>query len=972
MEGTPVLKNPLCFLVMVFALHSTALYSQAAVGGKATAGVADLMHDRPSADHKIRLDGEWRFFWQRFVTPEQFLNDVNLRHEALVVKVPSSWHTVRDDATGQTLGSKGYGSYLLELRNLKQLERQFGPLGLFLEYGFVNSRVYLFSSAADVRTLMVNGSPATTREESVPFLLPTVADIDGLSDATYYLLIHVSSFDHQKGGLRNSPVISNAGRLERELQIDRLISFFLIGIILIIGFWNITLFLQRHEDTGSLFLAFFCFVLAGRSFSTSHFYEFFLLQPSAILFEFSLKIEYLAHVWGACCFGSFLVKNFPKYFHQGFIRALWILGGLITLVTAMTTASFYSPLLPVFQIFAVAPSCYYVFGIVRASMNKEDGALLSLGGMVILLFGIVHDVLHGVGIIRSVYLLSFTMVVFILFQSQIVGHLFALAFRRSEWLVKELKQREKTITALNEDLKKHIENLDALVEEKTRDIKSILKNIRQGIFTILPNGQIGHDYSPYLGKIFSYPQFDGLDAMAVITKGAHLNADEKSRLVSAVASSLDAPDIAFELNRSHLVSELVYQADDAADEEKILEVDWEPIVNEDENVEKILVAVRNVTEVRTLQRKAAGQAEDLRFIGEILNVPEAKFSKFLATGQQYIAENRRLINSTEVNNQETLKIMFINMHTLKGMGRCYEFKDLTALIHTAEQKYVVLRSDPSWPAVELHADLDKIEQVLSRMQKLAVSKLNRSSDNAGSYKISQQQIEENLTALTELIAHATDKDEKQALINMERKMCGWCYREAKEIVSELFAEAPKLAKDLGKEQPLLDIKDQGFLFSPRASEVLSGVFTHLIRNSLDHGIEEAAERLQKGKTPYGTIFIELEEIFDQLRLRFYDDGRGLNIKRLYQYGIAKDLIDKDCSIDKICRLIFVNGLSTASAVSDISGRGVGMSAVKQFLEQSGGMIDVVPNSQTAPGAEYCSFEFHIWISSGLYRRVDVA
>jgi two-component system chemotaxis sensor kinase CheA len=146
---------------------------------------------------------------------------------------------------------------------------------------------------------------------------------------------------------------------------------------------------------------------------------------------------------------------------------------------------------------------------------------------------------------------------------------------------------------------------------------------------------------------------------------------------------------------------------------------------------------------------------------------------------------------------------------------------------------------------------------------------------------------------------------------------------------------------LGKEPPQISIDDHGIVVRNQISGLLKNLFVHLFRNSMDHGLETPAERLAAGKPPIGQIQLglSLEEGLFTLRLR--DDGRGLNMARLRQTGIEKDLLtDPNASPESVAQLIFTPSFSTAEKVTEVSGRGVGMDAVKGFLEREGGEVSV--------------------------------
>ena len=125
---------------------------------------------------------------------------------------------------------------------------------------------------------------------------------------------------------------------------------------------------------------------------------------------------------------------------------------------------------------------------------------------------------------------------------------------------------------------------------------------------------------------------------------------------------------------------------------------------------------------------------------------------------------------------------------------------------------------------------------------------------------------------------------------------------------------------------------------------------HLVRNSVDHGLEAPEARLQAGKPEVGHLRIEATREKDAIRIAVSDDGAGMNLSGLRERAVAAGLLHptlaEDLPAEEIVELAFHPGLSTAAAVSDISGRGVGMDAVRSTLESLGGAVWL----ETRPGA----------------------
>ena len=128
---------------------------------------------------------------------------------------------------------------------------------------------------------------------------------------------------------------------------------------------------------------------------------------------------------------------------------------------------------------------------------------------------------------------------------------------------------------------------------------------------------------------------------------------------------------------------------------------------------------------------------------------------------------------------------------------------------------------------------------------------------------------------------------------------------------------------------------------------------------MDHGLETAEERRSLGKDPRGCINLKLVQNNNRLRLIYTDDGRGLNLSKLRQIAKKNNLINASEHSDaaKVVSCIFKEGVSTSREITDISGRGVGMGAVKQYIEDKGGSIEIaLKNNNNHPG-DFVDFEF---------------
>lgn len=144
--------------------------------------------------------------------------------------------------------------------------------------------------------------------------------------------------------------------------------------------------------------------------------------------------------------------------------------------------------------------------------------------------------------------------------------------------------------------------------------------------------------------------------------------------------------------------------------------------------------------------------------------------------------------------------------------------------------------------------------------------------------------------------------------------------------------------DLGKPTPRLVVKVPKLFTSEFAEEKLKQAFTHVIRNALDHGIETRDERLRQGKRDHPEITVSGRKTAEGVELVIHDDGRGLDLQTIESKARKQLLIAEQQKMtrEEIAELIFVPGFSTSEFVSLISGRGMGMDAVRKYMGELGG------------------------------------
>lgn len=166
-------------------------------------------------------------------------------------------------------------------------------------------------------------------------------------------------------------------------------------------------------------------------------------------------------------------------------------------------------------------------------------------------------------------------------------------------------------------------------------------------------------------------------------------------------------------------------------------------------------------------------------------------------------------------------------------------------------------------------------------------------------------------------------------------------------IRKVFSRFPRLVRDLaGKlgKQVRLELVGEDTEVDKSVADELSDPLVHLVRNSMDHGLETAADRKQHGKGPEGYVRMSAQQEGNSIVIRIEDNGRGLQVEKIAEKALEKGLVAQAeleaMSPREIMNLIFLPGFSTADQVSDVSGRGVGMDVVRTNISRMNGSLEL--------------------------------
>jgi two-component system chemotaxis sensor kinase CheA len=229
----------------------------------------------------------------------------------------------------------------------------------------------------------------------------------------------------------------------------------------------------------------------------------------------------------------------------------------------------------------------------------------------------------------------------------------------------------------------------------------------------------------------------------------------------------------------------------------------------------------------------------------------------------------------------------------------------------------------------IRVDLDKIDRVVNMVGELVITQ-----------SMLTQQMDEVLRARYQELVRGLE-----VLAQTTRGLQDSVMSIRAQPVKTVFSRMPRLVRELASKtgkKIRLDTIGENTEIDKTIIEQLSDPLTHMIRNSADHGIEQPETRRAAGKSEVGTVRLSAEQAGGSILIVVEDDGAGINRERVLQVARARNVVAADAQLseEQIDQLIFAPGFSTASEVSDISGRGVGMDVVLSNIKKIGGSVHV--------------------------------
>jgi len=468
----------------------------------------------------------------------------------------------------------------------------------------------------------------------------------------------------------------------------------------------------------------------------------------------------------------------------------------------------------------------------------------------------------------------------------------------------EMRRRQELATLRNAELARYNAQLEDEVAARTRDLQVILDNVVSGFLVVDRQGITRDGYTRSCVALLGRDDLAGKRVVDVLGFPPARRADFALQLelvfedVLPEELSLDqlprrssTPD-----GRSLQIEGRVIRRPGAASDGVSQGV-----------IDGVLFTITDITALEAAERERA----HYQLLVQILRQRDA-FSAFVVDFHGLATSGRTALLAGD---QATARRV---VHTMKGNAACFGLAHVAELAHAIEDGAAIDR-----------AAFDHLTTALGGF-------LDANADVLGMSVDIEPAIQVSAADLAELESVAA-RGPAAVTAWVERTRC----RPARLMLGPIEALVPRLAERFGKQVELViegsELRVDAEILRPVVREL-----GHLVRNAIDHGIESPDDRA--GKPPAGQLTIRLGERGSGYELEVSDDGRGIDLELVVAKARAKGLCDgidlENGSRAELLDLVFLDGLSTAETTNDVSGRGIGMSAIRSAVNSVGGTIQV--------------------------------
>ena len=461
----------------------------------------------------------------------------------------------------------------------------------------------------------------------------------------------------------------------------------------------------------------------------------------------------------------------------------------------------------------------------------------------------------------------------------------------------ETRRKRQLMEMRAAELARHNAVLEQQVAERTRALRDILDNVTFGFLII------GADLAVREG--FTRSCHDLLDRK--VSPGQRL--PELLDLDASQSMELElCVDMVFEdlmpeeVSLDHMPSQVVMGA-------RTVQIEGRTLRNDQDEVTAILLTLSDITGLLAAQAEA-GHNERL-----------VQILRQRSAFESFVQDTREMLCTAELklHDQELVRRL---VHTVKGNAASFQLDGVAAACHTEENRESIDRAAIARLHIAMQEALAGIAEIIPIAYEGGI----------------RQELRVDSHDLDCLLGFLTDPIQITKARDAVRRLS---LRPARDLLGPVEVFTERLGERLGKRVEL-EAKGLSMPVDPAVMKPVLRTVSHLIRNAVDHGIEQ--EGYRGDKPDIGSIRLQLEACTEAYRVEVADDGSGINGEALVQRAVDAGLLDEATATgldpEQRCALVFQSGLSVADVTTEISGRGVGMSAVKEAVEAANGSIEI--------------------------------
>lgn len=439
------------FVVCISEIFSFASFDKRIANLHIKNGVLNLLKWDFKRDGVVELSGHWKFYWNKLVYPEDLINS-NVEMTGLI-KVSSVWNGL--EIGNEKLKSKGFATYRLKIILGDRNEN------ISLKLSNISTSYNLYINGELVANNGVVGKDKySTREEEETI----VVNYDG-DEPTLDLLLQVSNFKRNKGGVKDNILIGSQEDIEGIRNRGIFLDVFLVASILIMAFYHLVIYLINRKKLSYICFSLFCFSLASRILVTGE-KRISIIFPN-ISWSHMIKIEYLSFYLAVPAFSVSMYYMFKEQFSKRALKIILTITSIFSIVVIINDAAVFTDTLILFQVCTFITGMYIAYALIKAYICKVEGAGIIIIGHIVLLLTSINDILHSNGLIFTRHMSPLGVILVVFIQAIVLGQNILKSLIRTEQLVKENEEMVDEITKLNLRLEKRNEDLrNAAIHDK--------------------------------------------------------------------------------------------------------------------------------------------------------------------------------------------------------------------------------------------------------------------------------------------------------------------------------------------------------------------------------------------------------------------------------------------------------------------------------------------------------------------------